>query len=669
MHQHLHKDMRSNKQFHYGAKLLTLLLVTVLLVSSLPKMPLVHAAASYHVTFSTHNFGLQFLHAAADDLSNPQHATFSLTNGAALWYSIEVQSRPSGLQPVAADPLNDLVSSAFAENGLLPPSGIVPINVDGTFFEKVSLATSFSDSNQQIQITLNPFNTPAVTFDVLNLLLQLLGETSTNVQVGLLAPNHLQQIYAEIKTAGDLVHLINDFVSLLHGAAQHTAGVFGAANAFVNDLLKLFTNKNELTVLGKILVSVVGAAIPGIGEALTSFATGLSTFLVTATLVKFLADLALSLGSYLFQQDTFPTVTLQTVSSQAAVPAPSLDQLTVYLSSQDGIIYALNASNGTQRWKYQTNKGFLRPEVFDGVVYFIIDEDINTNPNATSTMYELDARNGTLLRQFHLPYFVIEGGSYIPDFTVVQGVIYLSAPEMVFALDANNGSQLWQYQCFCRGVSVPVVVNSVVYFGVEVGSIYALNSHNGAPLWSYKLPADEVAPGSIMGSDPAPVVVNNTVYEVSPITDNVYAINANNGTLRWHIHLNNQQTGVLYGANGVIYVNTYTYGSDSNIIPYAYALRADDGTQLWHQANASIRFVDGVMLYASDNANANNLEALRASDGSILWHTQLVLRSVLTGGYGIVYASTDSVLYAFHGNDGSILWQVPIPTYYIVGPK
>lgn len=214
-----------------GTKWLSMLLVISILVTDLSGIPPADAASSYRVTLSTHNFGLQFLHVSADDLSNPQHAVFSLTNGAALWYGIEVQSQPSGLLPVAANPLDDLVSSEFGQYGLLPPSDIVPINTNGTFFETVQLAASFSGPDQQMQLTLNPFDTPAAAFDVFNLLLQLLGEVSSNVQVGLLEPGHLQEINAEIEQAGDLVDLINDFASLLHAAAQHSASILGDANA------------------------------------------------------------------------------------------------------------------------------------------------------------------------------------------------------------------------------------------------------------------------------------------------------------------------------------------------------------------------------------------------------------------------------------------------------
>src|SRR5438445_10377179 len=118
-------------------KWLAMLLVICIMITSFLKIPTAQASSPYHVTFSANNFGIQFLHVQVDNLKNPRHVTFSLTNGAALWYSIEVQSQPAGLQPVAVDPFNDVVSTELAQYGLLPPSGIIPLNSNGTFFETV----------------------------------------------------------------------------------------------------------------------------------------------------------------------------------------------------------------------------------------------------------------------------------------------------------------------------------------------------------------------------------------------------------------------------------------------------------------------------------------------------------------------------------------------------
>jgi outer membrane protein assembly factor BamB len=251
-------------------------------------------------------------------------------------------------------------------------------------------------------------------------------------------------------------------------------------------------------------------------------------------------------------------------------------------------------------------------------------------------------------------------------------VIYLSTPGMIFAVKASDGTQLWQHLCSCRGASVPVVLNGVVYFASETGEIDALNSSEGTQVWQYKLPPEEIAPGSITGNDPAPLLVNNIVYEIEPLTDNVYALNANDGTLHWHIHLNNEQTGILSASNGVVYVTTE---GNSPATSNLYALRANTGEQLWSKQNLSLQLIAADTLYcfgvATDGGFTNDLYALHAFDGTTRWHIHIGSSGISYGPRYVsvllmtVYVMTDTTLYALHANDGSIAWQSSTSGYMV----
>ena len=347
-------------------------------------------------------------------------------------------------------------------------------------------------------------------------------------------------------------------------------------------------------------------------------------------------------------------------------PTPSLSQFSIYVSSADGNIYALNASSGTLRWKYPTgSQTTQRMQVADGVIYYIADSDATQS----STMYELNAHTGTLIRQYQLPYFQLETGSYIPDFTVVNGVIYFSSPTMAFALRASNGTMLWQYSWSGRGASAPVVVNNVVYYVTGVGIIHAFNIHNGSLLWKHDLGPEATSPGSIMGTYPTPVVTNDTMYVVGWLTDNMYAINLRDQTLRWHTQVNGGSTEALFAANGALYLDTSANSPQASTI---HALRADNGTQLWSRNNFSLQLIDSGILYGfavdSNGSVTNDLNALRSSDGTTLWHIQIGSPyGKVAVSHMVVYVITDTILYALRANDRSVLWQTPI-SGYMVGP-
>ena len=351
-------------------------------------------------------------------------------------------------------------------------------------------------------------------------------------------------------------------------------------------------------------------------------------------------------------------------------PTPSLSQLNVYVSSKDGNIYAFNASNGVQRWKYATgSQAISQLQLADGIVYFIIEEDINTNPNATSTMYALNAANGTLLHHYKLPYFTLETGGFIPNFAVSNGVIYFSAPPMAFAINSNDGTMLWQYSWFGRGASEPVVVNNVVYYVTGTYIIYALRGNDGTLLWKYDLNLPVL--GSIMGTYPTPVIIKNTMYVVGWFTDNLYAINVDTHILRWHIHANNQLGESLFAANDTLYVNTSAYPSRINSL---YALRADNGQHIWSKNNFYLQFTSNDKLYATgvdtNGSLTSDLYALSSSDASTLWHVQMSGSRLgnMAVEYTNFYVVTDTTLYALHTTDGKILWQIPLSFGYMIGP-
>ncbi len=278
--------------------------------------------------------------------------------------------------------------------------------------------------------------------------------------------------------------------------------------------------------------------------------------------------------------ETFTDRTVDQLTPVTDAPAPPLSQQTIYVGGQDGTIYALNASDGTQRWKYPTSSQYApAPQVVDGVVYFILD-DANTQ---SSTLYALNAVDGTLRKTYTLPYYAFNGDPYIPPFAVANGVIYVSGVDKAFALNSNDGSRLWQYPWNGLGASAPLVVNNLMFAVTYQANVYAFNSANGTLAWKYILGPDAEPPGALSGRFAAPVMRNNTLYVLGWSTNNVYAINVATHTLVWHAQLANAGVSALYVANGSIYVDAPSYPSES-----VYALEADTGAQLWRKNNLSL---------------------------------------------------------------------------------
>jgi outer membrane protein assembly factor BamB len=275
--------------------------------------------------------------------------------------------------------------------------------------------------------------------------------------------------------------------------------------------------------------------------------------------------------------------------------APAVAKGVVYFGSDDGNVYALNASTGAIIWKYATGQTFVpsSPAVVNGVVYV---------EGYFGTIFALDASTGAKLWSYNA-----EDASTTSSPAVVNGVVYFGgADNHVYALNANTGAKLWSFATGGSVDSSPAVINGVVYVGSEDRNLYALNASTGALLWSF-------ATGGYVDSSPA--VANGVVY-VGSWDTKLYALNASTGAKLWSFATKGVVGPSPAVANGTVYI-----GSDDGDL---YALNASTGDVLWNFGNfgdsASIEVSPAVangVVYI--DRQGDKLYALNASTGAPLW--------------------------------------------------
>jgi outer membrane protein assembly factor BamB len=303
--------------------------------------------------------------------------------------------------------------------------------------------------------------------------------------------------------------------------------------------------------------------------------------------------------------------------------SPAIVNGVVYVSSDDGNIYALNARTGAKVWSHGSDSGFSSPAVANGVVYV-----------SSSVVVALNAKTGAELWSY-------PAGDSLSSPVVADGMVYVgSADHRLYALNAITGAKLWNYTTGGFVGTPPAVANGVVYAGSLDHNVYALDAETGALLWSY------TTDGEVLIT--SPVVAEGVVY-VGSADDKMYALNASNGTLLWSYKTGNGIGATPAVANGIVYVAS----SDGNL----YALNASNGGVLWtHSASlyvSSPAVANGVVYIGSLD---HNVYALNANNGTVLW-------SYLTGrpldyaspaiANGLVYVgSDDGKIYAF-GETGS----------------
>jgi len=244
--------------------------------------------------------------------------------------------------------------------------------------------------------------------------------------------------------------------------------------------------------------------------------------------------------------------------------------------------YALQASTGVVLWSYGTEVGVASPPTIANGVVFIggYDEDYALNAGDGSQVFKVKHGYQTASSMAFAEgalYYVPGEDTTTAEYSspaVANGVVYAAGAGM-FSLNANDGSlrcnvvangmaalnaltcaTLWSYTAGGTVTySSPAIVNGVVYFGSDGGSVYALNASNGALLWSY------ANSGAVQSS---PAVAHGVVY-IGSDDNNLYALNASTGTSLWIYPTGGSVESSPAVANGVVYVgsddgNVYAFG-------------------------------------------------------------------------------------------------------------
>src|ERR1039458_1179537 len=238
--------------------------------------------------------------------------------------------------------------------------------------------------------------------------------------------------------------------------------------------------------------------------------------------------------------------------------SPAVANGGVYVGSDDGYLYALNASTGQQIWTAANTGAPIQssPAVANGVVYV---------GSLDNNLYAFNASTGQQL------WSAPTGGPINSSPAVANGVVYVGSQDNnLYAFNAATGQRLWTAATGGSIASSPAVANGVVYVGSWDNNLYAFNAATGQLLWS-------AATREVIQSSPA--VANGVVY-VGSNDNNLYAFNAATSQLLWSAATGQVDQSSPAVANGVVYVGSW----DFNL----YAFNAATGQLLWSAATRGV---------------------------------------------------------------------------------
>ncbi|MCP3979405.1 MAG: PQQ-binding-like beta-propeller repeat protein [bacterium] len=241
--------------------------------------------------------------------------------------------------------------------------------------------------------------------------------------------------------------------------------------------------------------------------------------------------------------------------------SPVHDRGTIYIGSDDGCLWALEAKALSPKWKIHTG-GRVRstPAVAGGSIYFTSDDGFLYKVSATdgkrSWRFDLDSAGIERVFPSPLPPYAYDYLSSSP--TVAHGTVFVgSANGKLYAIDADTGKEKWQFKTGARIRSTPVIHQERVYVGSWDHHLYALNVEDGKQAWSFDT-------GGIVQS--TPTVGDGRVY-VGSRNPKIFALDAANGKKVWeHEHAD----GSWVESSGVFREGTLYIGSSDSLKLFAF---------------------------------------------------------------------------------------------------
>ena len=308
--------------------------------------------------------------------------------------------------------------------------------------------------------------------------------------------------------------------------------------------------------------------------------------------------------------------------------SPTIVDSFVYFGSDDGDVYALNASNAFERWAFSTGGSVQSSPTVVGGIVFVGSHD--------NTLYAINAESGEEEWAFST------GGAVNSSPTVVDGTVFVGSNDgTLYAVSASSGQEAWAYETGGAVESSPVVVNGSVFVGSDDGTLYAINADSGEEQWTFE------TGGSIQRS---PTVANETVYASSE--DNVlYAVSASGGEEQWTFESEFGGLSMPTVASAGSFVRDTLFVGD--LTGTVYALNAELGGTRWEN---DLQDGSGTPTVVQSNVffgNRNATYALDVDTGSVDWDVDSEMTSAPTVADGTMYFGSGSTLRAVNSGTTS----------------
>jgi len=356
-------------------------------------------------------------------------------------------------------------------------------------------------------------------------------------------------------------------------------------------------------------------------------------------------------GSHLEETVTPDSLPLdpRTIAYVAGMPVGvSVVRGIVYVGSDNGYTYALNALTGRLIWAhYGWNMTMSNPLVVDGRVFvttgnpfFNYEQTMNyvrgkpaIRGPGLNTVFALDALTGQELWRYHTP------GEIMPTAAYHDGALFVGTGDgHIYAVEAATGKLRWKtfLESFVSMSSTLAAEGLLFVGGTRPHFLYALDAATGRIVWKQTIPK-VVATGI---GDGTPSYAEGLVFQMftvetgqseAPLENVLVALEAKTGAIRWQEQLGpgGSFPGMKVAVATVVGDTIYAASPVSQRY-VAVDLRSGQlrwATELGGRSRSGAAIRDGIAYLP---LNKGEMLAIRTKDGAIL------SRYKVGGGFGPV---------------------------------
>ena len=289
------------------------------------------------------------------------------------------------------------------------------------------------------------------------------------------------------------------------------------------------------------------------------------------------------------------------VKAGGASTTPILGDGTLFFASEDGVLHALDALTGADRWHVDVGASTTAPStgapVFGNGVVAVADRN--------GILHGFEAATG--LERWHTEPVVT-----VTAPVLAGGIVYITGTDhRAHGFDLETGLETWSWTTTADLGDVLAIGSDAAYVETGGGVLHAVTLAGAQELWSYEMSIPGAMGVPIVAGD---VVIVNSLQGSGEPAGELYALDRTSGTLLWRFRgPSGFQISPGSVRDGILYAGTQADG--------IYAFRIADGSQVWQAPGPRVFFpaaLVGDTLYLTSDTPPQ-FAAFRASDGSPLW--------------------------------------------------